>query len=119
MSSLPPKSTSLPRVPTQIADTGEFSREELVLLLQMADPAIEPALEGRDIPSTRPPPHLAEPRGVCASPYRHAQLRGCVGYVSPLLPVYRAVPETARAAASEDSRFTPVCHDEVPQLEVS
>lgn len=119
MSSLPPKSTSLPRVPTQIADTGEFSREERGLLLQMAHQAIESAFEGQDISFEPPTPHLAEPRGVFTTLYLHGELRGCVGYVFPILPVYRAVAETARAAASEDSRFTPVCHDEVPQLEVS
>jgi len=51
--------------------------------------------------------------------YLHGELRGCVGYVFPVLPVYRAVAETARAAASEDSRFMPVGRDEAPHLEIS
>jgi len=36
-----------------------------------------------------------------------------------VLPLHRAVFETARAAASQDSRFTPVTRDEVRDLQVS
>ncbi len=51
--------------------------------------------------------------------YLGGQLRGCVGYVFPILPVYQAVAETARAAAMEDSRFEPVGQEEARQLQVS
>jgi AmmeMemoRadiSam system protein A len=43
-------------------------------------------------------------------------LRGCVGYVLPTCSVYRAVAETARAAAFEDNRFPPVDEQEAPHL---
>jgi len=46
------------------------------------------------------------------------ELRGCVGYVLPTCPVYRAVAETARAAAFDDNRFPPVTPDEAPHLEI-
>ena len=46
------------------------------------------------------------------------KLRGCVGYVLPTCPVYRAVAETARAAAFEDNRFPPVTREEAPHLEI-
>jgi AmmeMemoRadiSam system protein A len=42
-----------------------------------------------------------------------------VGYAVPVAPLYRAVAETARAAAFDDSRFQPVSRDEAPQLAVS
>jgi len=48
----------------------------------------------------------------------HGQLRGCVGYVLASLPLYRAVFETARAAAFEDTRFYAVALEEAPHLEV-
>jgi AmmeMemoRadiSam system protein A len=102
-----------------VADTVEFSREERRLLLQVAHRAIESDLDGEDLSLEAPNPHLAEPRGVFTTLYLHGDLRGCVGYVFPVLPVYRAVAETARAAASEDSRFKPVGRDETPHLEVS
>ena len=46
-------------------------------------------------------------------------LRGCVGYVMAVFPLYRTVAETARAAAFEDTRFAPVSRGEAPELEVS
>jgi uncharacterized protein len=62
---------------------------------------------------------LSEPRGVFTTLYLAGQLRGCVGYVAPIVPLDRAVAETARAAAFEDSRFVPVTKEEAPRLEVS
>jgi len=63
-------------------------------------------------------PHFAEPRGVFTSIYLRGELRGCVGYVLPSCPVYRAVAETARAAAFDDNRFPPVTREEAPHLDI-
>jgi len=41
-----------------------------------------------------------------------------VGYVLPACSVYRAVAETARAAAFDDNRFPPVTEAEAPHLEI-
>ena len=49
-----------------------------------------------------------EHRGAFTSLYLQGQLRGCVGYVFPIASVYRTVMETARAAAFEDRRFSPL-----------
>jgi AmmeMemoRadiSam system protein A len=98
---------------------SEFSAEERALLLGLAHQAIESALEKRKIPLDPPSSHLAQPRGVFTTLYLHAELRGCVGYVFPITPLYRAVAETARASAFEDTRFPPVNLGEARQLEVS
>lgn len=63
----------------------------------------------------RPEPHRQLPDRQLPD----RQLRGCVGYAMPVAPLYRAVAETARAAAFEDSRFFPVTREEAPLLEVS
>jgi AmmeMemoRadiSam system protein A len=100
------------------ASTPEFSTEERITLLRLAHDAILSAVEQREIPLDPPNPHLAEPRGAFTSLYLEKQLRGCVGYVLPTVSVYRAVAETARAAAFSDTRFYPVTRDEVPRLEI-
>jgi len=41
-----------------------------------------------------------------------------VGYVLPTCTVYRAVAETARAAAFDDNRFAPVTKPEAPFLQI-
>jgi len=96
----------------------EFSQEERTLLLRLAHDAIVSRLEGREIPLDPPTDHLAEPRGAFTSLYLRGELRGCVGYVLPVSPVYRAVADTARAAAFEDTRFHPVTLPEAHELEI-
>jgi AmmeMemoRadiSam system protein A len=101
----------------------EFSREERVLLLRLAHDSITSALEHREVSLGAPTLHLAERRGAFTSLYLRRNgggkdLRGCVGYVLPSCTVYRAVAETARAAAFSDNRFSPVTIAEAPLLEV-
>ena len=106
----------------------EFSLEQRRTLLRIAHEAILSVLERRPFPEAPPlPPGLSDPRGVFTTLYLrgdlpsdlHRQLRGCVGYAVPVAPLYRAVAETARAAAFEDSRFLPVTKEEALKLEVS
>ena len=101
-----------------MAPVQEFSNEERTQLLRLAHDSIASALEHREIGLEPPTPHFAELRGVFTSLHLHGELRGCVGYVLATCPVYRAVAETARAAALDDNRFQPVTKDEAPHLEI-
>jgi AmmeMemoRadiSam system protein A len=109
---------SLPRPSPIAVEQSEFSHEERTLLLQLAHDSILSALENREVSIDPPSPHLAEPRGAFTSLYLNGELRGCVGYVLPVSSVYRAVIDTARAAAFEDARFYPVTMEESPQLKI-
>jgi AmmeMemoRadiSam system protein A len=114
--SLPqPSSTALG---AETSSPGEYSQEERALLLGLAHDSILAALENREISLEPPSPHLAEPRGAFTSLCLHGGLRGCVGYVLPVSSVYRAVADTARAAAFEDTRFDPVTLEEAQQLKI-
>jgi AmmeMemoRadiSam system protein A len=97
---------------------GEFSPEERAQLLQLAHESIVSALEDRKLSLTPPTAHFAESRGAFTSLYLHGKLRGCVGYVLPVSSVYQAVADTARAAAFEDTRFSPVKLEEARHLEI-
>jgi AmmeMemoRadiSam system protein A len=106
----------------------EFSLEQRRTLLRIAHQAILSVLEGQPFSEAPPfPAGLSELRGVFTTLYLpgdlpgdlHRELRGCVGYALPIAPLYRAVAETARAAAFEDSRFLPVTKEEALKLEVS
>ena len=109
---------SLPRPSPIAVEHSEFSPEERTLLLQLAHDSILSALENHEVSLDPPSPHLAEPRGAFTSLYLNGELRGCVGYVLPVSSVYRAVIDTARAAAFEDARFYPVTIDEARQLKI-
>jgi AmmeMemoRadiSam system protein A len=101
------------------ATHDEFTREERVTLLNLAHESILSALEHREVSLDPPSPHFSEPRGAFTTLYLQRQLRGCVGYVLPVISLYRTVAETARAAAFEDTRFAPVTLAEARSLEVS
>jgi AmmeMemoRadiSam system protein A len=101
------------------AAQSEFTPEERAVLLKLAHESILSALDHREISLAPPSPHLAEPRGAFTTIYFHNVLRGCVGYVFPVASVYRTVAETARAAAFEDTRFSPVTLEETSELDVS
>jgi AmmeMemoRadiSam system protein A len=109
---------SLPQPSPIAVEQGEFSPQERVLLLQAAHESILSALERREISLDPPTPHLAEARGAFTSLYLNGELRGCVGYVLPVSSVYRAVIDTARAAAFEDRRFCRVTIEEARHLEI-
>ncbi|HKS71749.1 MAG TPA: AmmeMemoRadiSam system protein A [Terriglobales bacterium] len=97
----------------------EFSAEERAFLLRIAHQSIESAAQGRGFTMDPPSPHLAELRGVFTTVYLDKELRGCVGYPLAIAALYRAVAETAKAAAFEDLRFPPLQTDEIPRLEIS
>jgi AmmeMemoRadiSam system protein A len=100
------------------APVQEFSPEERTLLLKLAHDSIHAVLARTELTLDPATPHLAELRGVFTSLYTHGDLRGCVGYVLPRSPLYRAVAETARAAAFEDPRFPPLTPEEGQYLEI-
>jgi AmmeMemoRadiSam system protein A len=97
----------------------EFGRDERRILLHIAHHAILSELSGQARKEEPVSARLREPRGVFTTLYLQGELRGCVGYAMPVAPLCRAVEETARAAAFEDSRFLPVTRAEAPLLEIS
>jgi hypothetical protein len=98
----------------------EFSLEQRRTLLRLAHDAIFSSLEGRRPPDPHPQPlWLSELRGVFTTLYLRGDLRGCVGYALPVAPLFRAVAETACAAAFQDTRFSPVTRQEALDLQVS
>ncbi|MGA2856679.1 MAG: AmmeMemoRadiSam system protein A [Candidatus Sulfotelmatobacter sp.] len=109
---------SLPRPSPVAVQSGEFSQEERSRLLRLAHDSILSVLEQREISIEPPTAHLAQPRGVFTSLHLEGELRGCVGYVLPVSSLYRAVAETAQAAAFDDTRFYPVTQDEAPHLQI-
>ena len=68
------------------------------------------------IDTTAPTPHLGELRGAFTTLHLQGRLRGCVGYVAAVYPLYRTVAETAVAAAFGDTRFNPVGIEEAPHI---
>jgi AmmeMemoRadiSam system protein A len=121
MSLLPDPQSSELRTSCGADNTGqnEFSREERKLLLKLAHETILASLEHRELSLSPAPAHLLERRGAFTTLYFRGDLRGCVGHVYPVDSLYSTIAETARAAAFEDFRFSPITLDEAAELEIS
>jgi AmmeMemoRadiSam system protein A len=97
-----------------VLDDGE-KRE----LLRRARAAIESAFSDTTLSSASPSSEpLQAHRGVFVTLRYKGDLRGCIGYVEPKLPLYRAAEEVALKAAFEDPRFPPLVTDEASEVEI-
>jgi AmmeMemoRadiSam system protein A len=62
-------------------------------------------------------PRLEEDRGAFVTLKEHGELRGCIGYITPIKPLAETVRDVAAYAALEDPRFQRVTPAELPLLE--
>ena len=90
--------------------------QDRALLLQLARNAItlypeEPAVETIS-------PALQEQQGAFVSLQIKGELRGCIGRVTSLDPLFKTVARCAVDAAYSDPRFLPVSREELPLLSI-
>lgn len=98
-----------------------FNDAERKQLLALARRALEASVKTGKLPEPdirNFPPSFVLPRGSFVTLTKHGQLRGCIGNITPRLPLYQAIMENARAAALNDYRFEPVKPAELGELEI-
>ena len=61
-------------------------------------------------------PALMQDRGAFVTITKDGDLRGCIGYTSPVKPLAETVRDVAALAAMRDPRFSPVTAAELPKL---
>ncbi len=61
---------------------------------------------------------LRQPRGAFVTLTKGGRLRGCIGYIQPIAPLYRTVQENTINAATRDTRFPPVSPEELPEIHI-
>jgi AmmeMemoRadiSam system protein A len=62
--------------------------------------------------------NLIRPAGAFVTLRRRGRLRGCIGQLASNLPLISVVAQSARAAALEDPRFSPVRPSELAEIEI-
>ena len=88
-------------------------------LLELARQTLEESVRHHRLPAAEEPEGgLCEPCGAFVTLRKSRQLRGCIGVVEALKPLYQTVQECALAAALHDPRFQPVEPDELPELRI-
>ena len=99
-------------------ETFSLSRKEQDVLLEIARKSTEAAVRGRKwFEPAAGEEGLLQERGAFVTLTIHDHLRGCIGYVAPIKPLYLTVRDVAALAAVRDSRFPPVSPGELSQLE--
>lgn len=100
--------------PVEVSLNDSERRELLEVARRSVDAAVKHTAYAPAAPSDRT---FLQERGVFVTLTKKGELRGCIGYVMPLKPLYQAVAEAAVAAALHDPRFPPVTAKELDQLE--
>lgn len=103
-------STAIPR---------SLDDEERSFLLELARSTIKARLLDRPLPHPRPlEGPLLEARGAFVTLKVDGSLRGCIGHVVGVMPLWETVRENALAAAFRDPRFPPLELEELEQVHI-
>ena len=88
-------------------------------LLRLARKSVETAVHEHKLYDAAAPAAeaLNQERGAFVTLKEHGELRGCIGYITPMKSLAETVRDVAAYAALEDSRFKPVTAQELPLLE--
>ena len=62
--------------------------------------------------------NLQQARGCFVTLNKHEQLRGCIGHLKALKPLYQCVIDNTISAASRDSRFPKVSASELSDIKI-
>jgi len=95
----------------------KYSEEDKKKLLILARKAIEEKFSGIK-PGKLEAKKFSEKRGVFVTLNKNKELRGCIGFPYPYLPVQEAVISAAKSAAFSDPRFFPVQEKELKEIKM-
>lgn len=99
----------------------QLNADERLLLLGLARETLQCTVKGIAVPAFEPcklPPRLNASQGCFVTLTQQGQSRGCIGNVEPRWPLWRAVVENTRVAATQDARFPPVGPEELDTVEI-
>jgi AmmeMemoRadiSam system protein A len=99
---------------------SSFSEQEKSTLLQLAREAIASTLEHRHaaIRADTLPQRLRAKQSCFVTLTLNGTLRGCIGHLLPIQPLWQDVAENAHAAAFDDPRFHPLTSEEFADLKI-
>jgi len=105
--------------PDKSTDVEILNDDEKSFLLNIARRSIEQAVKHKKPPQLKSPTkRLQEPKGVFVTLTKNGMLRGCIGYIQAIKPLYQAVSDMAKSAALDDPRFSSVKTEELKQLSI-
>lgn len=99
---------------------GESEKKFLLNLARktLARAAANPGCSGPQLRVQAVPSKLAETKGCFVTLTEHGELRGCIGHIFPKEPLYQAIEDNVRDAATRDPRFLRVQPKEVDKIKI-
>jgi hypothetical protein len=94
-----------------------MNKKDQVLLLKLARNTLEANFNDTD-PDTSECSHLTQLRGCFVTLHKNNQLRGCIGFPRPIMPLFEQIIAASKAAAFEDPRFEPLDETELKDLNI-
>jgi AmmeMemoRadiSam system protein A len=88
------------------------------ILLDLARKTIAAKFSGKNYELGLIPKEFQARHGVFVTLHKHGELRGCIGYIHPIKPLYDGVKENALNAAFHDPRFPPLGKEELIEVEI-
>jgi AmmeMemoRadiSam system protein A len=87
------------------------------LLLQLARGTLIAYFKDMD-PDTSECAHLTQLKGCFVTLHKKGELRGCIGFIKPIMPLYEQIIAATKAAAFEDPRFEPLDDSELKNIKI-
>lgn len=95
----------------------ELTQKEKATLLNIVKKTVAAKVNDKDTPKfTIASETLKEKRGAFVTLKKRGQLRGCIGYIKAVKPLWETVQEMAVAAAFHDPRFPSLKSEEIRDL---
>lgn len=91
-------------------------KEELITLARKA--IIQYVSTGKPLEIEIKNPKLKAEGAVFVTITKGGRLRGCIGHIQPMMPLYKSVIRNAIAACSMDTRFPPMEKEELSDMDV-
>ncbi len=95
-----------------------LSDNEKKILLKTARITIENTFQTPKKPLPQPTENLQEYCGAFVTLHRKGKLRGCIGNMTGIKPLFETIIQMAESSAFHDPRFTPVAAHEVEELDI-
>jgi len=97
--------------------------KEQKMLIALARDTLKSLLAGETLPDPAKdwkeiPERLKEEFGVFVTLKKHGELRGCIGSILPVEPLFKGVIRNAVNASTRDHRFTPITLEEEPDVDI-
>jgi len=106
-------------IATSTKQEFHLSEQDKKELLQLAYSTVDLYVRENKVPEFKPKSaNLLRKCGAFVTLNKQGKLRGCIGFIEPVLPLHQAVMQASIYAACRDARFLPVSRDELDDLDV-